>query len=407
MMRRTQHGDPPTRGSRVALLGTAILLSACGAIASQSRPTGIIPRPGLTGNCILTGNSGWIGSEASGKVVVFGKAVTETGSCGYTIGGTVTGIPMSVTIEAQCRYVGYLVDAGAGSCNDLGDTIGNRILARDLLAQGTTETRTWYAWGIKSGQPTIARAVREFTHRPGDLGRNEFRDFVSVAYPRGANLADAAVGTATLEGAKIGPVFGLSGPTSVDVTQAQQWSVTAAGGYAPDLFRYRWAWNGQSLGTTPTNTFASGVPSGPGPHTLSAVVTLDDGYEYTVQQTVMPKLHPSVNGPSTIVSPAYYTWAVDDAAAVSSQVTYGWTQTDVGSGQTTFLGTGASVTLLVDQYSPSMLRLDVTVSASGYLSASMGVEIANQMSGGCGAQACLRADTSHAPVRRGPARRSR
>ena len=90
-------------------------------------------------------------------------------ACGYTIGGTVTGIPMSVTVEALCRYVGYLNDAGAGSCNDLGDAIANRMLSRDLLAGGTTESRTWYAWGIKDGVPQVARAVKAFTHTPGNL----------------------------------------------------------------------------------------------------------------------------------------------------------------------------------------------------------------------------------------------
>ena len=103
-------------------------LVACGAVASSNPPTGIIPRPNLTGNCILTANSGWMDASASGKVAVFGKNVTETGSCGYTIGGTVTGIPMTVTVEALCGYVGYLYDAGAGTltcyCSGMRPTLG-------------------------------------------------------------------------------------------------------------------------------------------------------------------------------------------------------------------------------------------------------------------------------------------
>ena len=253
------------------LVGVAALV-ACGAVASTSGPTGLIPRPSLTGNCSMTGNGGWLEASASGKVVVFGKNVTETGSCGYTIGGTVTGIPMSVTVEALCRYVGYLNDAGAGYCNDLGDTIANRILARDLLSGGTTESRTSYTWRIKPGAPSLALAEKAFTHRPGNLGRLEFRDYVEVTFPRSSNLAYLAKGTATLEGAKVGAVFGLSGPPEVVIGQYRSWEV-GTGGYAPDLFRCRWTWDTQPIGTTALNALTSGVPSGvpsgPGPHTLA------------------------------------------------------------------------------------------------------------------------------------------
>ena len=108
-----------------------------------------------------------------------------------------------------------------------------------MLAGGTTESRTWYAWGIKDGVPQVARAVKAFTHTPGNLGRLEFRDYVEVTFPRSSSLANLATGTATLEGAKVGAVFGLSGPPEVVIGQYQSWEV-GTGGYAPDLFRYRW-----------------------------------------------------------------------------------------------------------------------------------------------------------------------
>ena len=92
-------------------------------------------------------------------------------------------------------------------------------------------------------------------------------------------------------------------------------------------------------------------------------------------------------------------WTAANAGANGSNVTYQWLLEHIGTGVTTAVGYGQTLTFAASSEGPGPLfNLVLRVSASVYISSSTSYPVTNQMSFNCGGFMCAQTTTSRAPT---------
>ena len=174
----------------------------------------------------------------------------------------------------------------------------------------------------------------------------------------------------------------IVGPTTVDAGQTVTWELVPQ--WSTWGYDVNWTINGTPMSGA---QYATTTISGPGAKTLTAEYATSDGVSESTQITVWPRVTASIAGPTTITATGTFEYVAGPTNVTGATPAYSWWRVDQGTNATTYLGAGASASVVVDESTPN-LSVSVLVSATGYVpqSALLSVSVTGT---GCGGLACL------------------
>ncbi|MBI2796220.1 MAG: hypothetical protein HYX65_05880 [Gemmatimonadetes bacterium] len=179
----------------------------------------------------------------------------------------------------------------------------------------------------------------------------------------------------------------IAGPATVAAGTTATWQLV------PD-----WSASGYEINWTLAGSPVSGddtvavAIAGSGAKTLRAEYFTTSGAVQVVEMSISPRVWASISGPTVITAAGTYEFAAGETHTPDATASYSWWRVDQGTNATTYLGSGASVNVIVEEGSPSF-DVSVLVSASGY-SSNTDLKSVEVSTSGCGGQACLRAPAS-------------